>query len=78
VILQKKVLEEHGIDTKHYDEYIELEEFVDLLMDFIKLSLPDLEYEEAAYKRSELRKIPALNGWWNGKLNVQFGYGLYE
>ena len=49
-----------------------------LILDFIKLSLPDLEYEEAFYKFTELKKMPPLNGWWCEGLNHQFGYGLYE
>jgi len=52
--------------------------FTNLLIDFIKLSLPDLILEEASYKKSELKDIPAINGWWNDSLNCQFGYGLFE
>ena len=35
--------------------------FVFLLIDFIKLSLPDLEYNEASFKRSELSSIKKFN-----------------
>jgi hypothetical protein len=49
---------------------------VELILNFIKLSLPGFQWEEASYKRSELRKIPSLNGY-GPELNVQFGYGLY-
>lgn len=44
----------------------------------IKLSLPDLILEEAKFKRSELKNIEPVNGWWNPELNCQFGYGLYD
>ena len=71
----KDILSTHGLDVP--EDFYE-EEFLQLLIDFIKLSLPDLELVEASFKRSELKEIPALNGWWNDNLNVQFGYGLYE
>lgn len=63
-------------DENSYDEkYDGIQE--ELIMEFIKLSIPDLTWEEASFKRSELRNIKAINGWWNNDLNVQFGYGLY-
>lgn len=49
-----------------YEDYPER-----LIMDFIKLSLPDLEYE---FLDDE---IPSINGFWNDELNCQIGYGLY-
>jgi len=44
--------------------------FVKLLMWFIGLSIKDMKWN------STEDKIPVLNGYW-GKLNVQFGYGLF-
>lgn len=70
------ILKEHGIIID--DDNLDEDSFLKLLIDFIKLSLPDLELEEASFKKSELKDIPAVNGWWNKELNVQFGYGLYE
>lgn len=72
------ILKEFGLDVEGCDEEIDIERFVEILLSFIKLSLPDFQYEEAPYKRSELKEIPPLNGYWNKDLNVQFGYGLYD
>ena len=76
--LADEILTSFGIDTSEYNEDTSPDNFEKLLIDFIKLSLPDLELEEASFKKSELNKIPAINGWWNENLNCQFGYGLYE
>lgn len=46
-----------------------VEDFENLWWAFIKISLPDLQYEEV--------KIDNINGYW-GDLNVQFGYGLFN
>lgn len=73
---------EFGIDVISDDsdfvDYTDPETFANLIMEFIKLSLPDLTWEEASYKNSELRDMAPINGWWNKELNVQFGYGLYD
>jgi len=73
------VLKKYNIDTKKFDEYVKVDDFADLIMDFIKLSLPNMIYREAYFKRSELKSIPAVNGWGaTGDLKyVAFGYGLY-
>jgi len=42
-----------------------------LVMWFISISLPDLEYE---MKKSEIEQV---NGYW-GNLNQQFGYGCFQ
>lgn len=71
----------HGLDTNNYaneDAKLHDQYFLNLLIDFIKLSIPDLLLEEASFKKSELKDIPAVNGWWNSELNVAWGYGLYE
>lgn len=67
---------------KEFDIYpekgpLEPDYFAELILEFIRLSVPDLEWEESSFKRSELKNITPLNGWWNAELNVQFGYGLY-
>jgi hypothetical protein len=76
--LADEILTSFGINTSEYNEDTSPDNFEKLLIDFIKLSLPDLELEEASFKKSELDKIPAINGWWNENLNCHFGYGLYE
>lgn len=65
------ILSNFGID------YSEDRSFPQLIMQFIKLSLKDLTWEEATYKKSELENIQPINGWCNKELNVGFGYGLY-
>lgn len=81
--LALEILKKYEIELKSEDgseEYFidGVDEFVDILIKFIKLSLPDLKLEEASYKKSELKDIPAINGWGNKELNCQFGYGLFE
>lgn len=74
------ILVEKGLDLTHLDKdddedyYIigDSKEFLDILMNFIKLSLPDLEFELMG------EDLPYLNGYWNKELNVQFGYGLFD
>lgn len=54
------------------ERYDDPKPFADLILRFISLSMPkDFKYQEVSEK-----KLPALNGWWNDKLNVQFGYGI--
>jgi hypothetical protein len=81
-----KKLKTFGLDATNFsiedveegeDCHFDTDTFAELIMEFIKLSLHDLTYEEAAFKKSELKTIPAINGWWNEQLNVQFGYGLF-
>jgi hypothetical protein len=77
----KEILKTFNINIEKYvesdsDDYIDCENFIILLIDFIKLSLPDLKLEEASFKKSELKDMPPVNGWWNEQLNCQFGYGV--
>lgn len=76
----RAVLTKSGIELGKYLEgdYIGVEEFAELILDFIKISIPDLTWEEASFKKSELESIDPINGWWNDELNVQFGYGLFD
>lgn len=79
------ILDNHGVDLSMFEDIeggrkfiSEPEQFAELILRFIRISLPDLKWEEAAYKRSEIRhEIQPLNGYWNPDLNVQFGYGIY-
>lgn len=71
-ILQKAGL---NLDRLHYGG---LENYVALVLEFVKINLPLLEIKEATYKRSELKAdIPHFNGFWNQELNIQIGYGLF-
>lgn len=64
--------EEQAKYLKEGDYFIESPTYlVKLIMGFIKLSLPDLEYELVE------DSIPYLNGYW-GNLNVTWGYGLFD
>lgn len=88
--LSKKVadvLKSHGINVDIYFDDIDEEEgtgsfnpegLAELIMEFIKLSIPDLQYKEASFKKSKVDNIPPINGWWNRELNCQFGYGLFD
>jgi len=54
------------------DESVWIDDFSGLWWDFIKLSLPDLVYEEIK------DDTPVINGYWNKNLNVGFAYGMYD
>lgn len=79
-------LREHGLDPAKYcsekytDEDLQEDNHMsfdvdgaaDLIMAFIKLSMPkDWNYDKIKLESK------AINGWW-GKLNHQFGYGLFD
>lgn len=81
--LAEKVLLEHGIDVWEGfdmneftpDDMVYIDgptHFVQILLRFIKLSVPEFEYTIM-----EKDTIPTLNGYWND-MNVQFGYGLFD
>ena len=80
----RNILKEHGIDPfideENDDEnecmFDDGTEFAELILEFIKISLPDLKWEEAAVKKSAMNSLPSLNE--GGKLNVQFGYGIFS
>jgi hypothetical protein len=67
-----KAFKKHGIEFEVNEDAGLEEQFVKLWFDFVKLSLPDLEWRIPKGKD----EIPCINGYW-GDLNVQFGYGLY-
>ena len=75
-----KILVKHGIemDAIVEDDCLSVDVFAELIMIFIKLSLPDLTWEEASFKKSELRDMEPINGWHNEDMNEQFGYGLFS
>lgn len=76
------VLLEHGIDVwegfnkeDFEDDQIHMEgptDFIELLMKFNKLSLPNLEYKIVK------DELPSLNAWHGSPLHCQLGYGLYD
>jgi beta-glucanase (GH16 family) len=45
-------------------------------MDFIKQSLPTMEYEFVDMSTNKMEKLPSLNGFWQTGFNFGFGYGL--
>lgn len=79
--LALKILKKFKVPLPEQDEEIEEEEkyyaegpekFLNILMNFIGLSLKGLEYQIVG------EELPYLNGNWNKDLNVQFGYGLFN
>jgi len=66
-----EVLQSFGIQVDRYVTDLYIENFNGLWWEFVKLSKPDLEYKDIC------ADIPNINGYWNGGLNVQFGYGLF-
>jgi hypothetical protein len=70
-ILEKYIGEkrlEGCIEFDSEDYYIV--DFSNLWWEFVKISLPDLVYNEVE------NSIPVINGFW-GKLNHAFGYGMF-
>lgn len=69
------ILKENGFDLEFIEEdemYMCEGDFVDLLMQFIRFSLPGFEWEIVK------DEVENFNGYWDNNLNVQFGYGLYS
>lgn len=64
------ILESFGLSGYDDEGFIDEDSFLRLLLDFIKLSLNDFEYDLTE------SSAPYLNGFWNDELNVQFGYGV--
>lgn len=62
-------LSSFGIEVLE-EGYMNVNSFVDLWFDFVKLSLPTLQWEKF--------EVENINGFWNKELNCQFGYGLFE
>ena len=79
---QAKTLAEFGVicDGDADDDmdgfYMDPDGLAGIIIDFIKISLPDWEPKEASFKKSELQSIKPINGWWCEGLNVGFGYGV--
>jgi hypothetical protein len=78
---RENFLENGKYDFKGWEKNLEKEkdleydDFVELWIWFVKLSLPqNVVIEKCAVKD----EIPIINGYWNKKLNVQFGYGLFH
>lgn len=69
------ILSQHGVGLELFDNflgnyYFDAEEAAILFMEFVKISLPDLEYKRVN------DKIPYLFGYW-GDLNISVGYGVF-
>lgn len=74
------LLLEKGLDVADYsmqhDEILyDADCILNLILDFIKLSLQDLELNEGAFRKSDLINMDTLN---SGDLNHQFGYGVFD
>lgn len=70
-----ELLRAHGVSEEILkdidDEYLDPWMFADLWCEFIKIGDPDLVCRQIK------DETPNINGFWDKKLNAQFGYGLY-
>lgn len=66
-----EIFDEFGLDHTDFDNEPYSDTFIELVMEFIKLSIPDLEYKEFNY----INKIKTIND--SKELNISLGYGLY-
>ena len=73
------ILSKHGVNFELFEGYypeekvcyfVAAEEAAILFMEFVKISLPDLEYEHIN------DETPYLFGYW-GDLNISVGYGIF-
>jgi len=67
-----EILKQMEKNKKRDGLYLNKETFIDLFFWFVSLSLKDFKYKKIEHE------YPVLNGYWDKKLNVQFGYGLYS
>lgn len=67
----------HGFDLKRIadPERMTPQELGDLILWFAGRSLNNFSY---AARKTAPKETERLNGYWNKKLNVQFGYGLFD
>ncbi len=77
--LTKEMLKEwdkdgYSDDSEENGIGLYIESYIQLWIWFVKLSLPN---DTILIPVNERDEIPAINGYWNENLNVQFGYGLY-
>ena len=87
-LVQYRILSSFGINVDKYIESDDDQEFIDangrmgyilgvsyfvnLLMEFIGLSLSKFKWKVVK------NELPYLNGYWDKDLNVSFGYGLFS
>lgn len=72
------ILSSHGVNFELFGDYypekdcyfLDAEDAAILFMEFVKISLPDLEYKRIN------NKTPYLFGYW-GDLNISVGYGVF-
>lgn len=81
-LLDRFTTQRNGVDEVYsFDRNDVFKHYIELWWWFVKLSLPDLEYEMAIDLPSNDpglgNDLKPINGYWNTRLNVQFGYGLY-
>jgi len=61
--------------TEHDEILFDADSILNLILDFIKISISDLELMEGSFRRSELCHMPTVN---SGDLNHHFGYGVFD
>ena len=68
-----ELLRKHGVPESVLveDEYYDPWMFADLWIEFVKIADHDLELVQIK------DNTPNINGFWDDRLNQQFGYGLY-
>lgn len=67
-----------NLPVKPLKESYNTDEYINLLFNFIKLSIPDFKWEEAAITRSELKNLLCFNYIDDETVTGSFGYGLYN
>lgn len=72
ILKEYEGFDEHYHEDEHYNgQWYILTNFEDFWWWFVQLADPTIEYKKID------NAIPAINGYWNKNLNVQFGYGLF-
>jgi len=68
-----KLLRRHGVPDNVLveNDYVDPWMFADLWCEFIKVGDPDIRCHQIK------DETPNINGFWDKKLNAQFGYGLF-
>jgi len=78
----KDLFSAFGINVLEYvndnEEFESIEMFAKLILEFIKKSLPNFNYEFLNLPKEKLEELESINGNNNANLNVFFGYSFYE
>jgi hypothetical protein len=71
ILVKENYPDVERFDEDEYSKTMDTEMFLEILMWWIKQSYPEFKWKKT-------KGIPTFNGYWDKKLNLSFGYGLFS